>query len=776
MKLTTKALLTLFLFPLFGYSQIISQYIETNSGTKPKVIEIYNNTGSTITFSNSNNLSVWQFTNGSTSESRKVNVTTGSLGPGAVMVIGSDTMESYNSVDYIPDGVTFVSYNFGFNGDDALAITLGNSSSTTIDSSKITDTLGQYGVDPGWGWGHNNVATANDNIELRPGIFYGDTDYWDDATDVHTRFQKVNDNPNDTGNNEYDVSGLGVPPSNHYTYDGTNWNSYSNAGSNPSTTTLSNTAPSFSGSNHILIGSGSVNVTSTSSTFSSIQLDGGTFTINAGKDLTVSGDVRNVGGSFVLSSDVDEYSSLRVSGTMTGNLTYNRWINDVSSSSPSASDPGWDLVGPPVNGATVTTTGLASNSGNYAIQPYDNSDNTWTSTSSNTLAATNAKGYSMAMPDSSAGTIAFTGTLVNDHTTIAITNNVGSGSGTQWNLVANPYPEFIALNSGASSATSATSNFLWYNGVNEDILGHSDSEFAIYYWDGDSYNTGTQSDGALFAVPGSAFFVSSASGGGTLDFRTAFRVLGSDAGLSSLNDWIGDTMDPEDRAELFIGISQTEFEADTEIFFIADVTNGLDPGYDGRQFPMGNNTVSVYTRLIEDDQGVDFSDQAIPYQEMWDKVIPLGINAMAGEELTVSVTHKTTPADLKIYLEDAQEGTYTLINNEDFVLTPTSDLEGVGRFFIHTTADTLSDGEVNTSLLNAYKEVDSNYITIEGLSTQPTSTEVSLFNILGTKVMDATLDNTSNTQMISTNGLSTGIYVIKLESGQNQLTKKLIIR
>ena len=47
---------------------------------------------------------------------------------------------------------------------------------------------------------------------------------------------------------------------------------------------------------------------------------------------------------------------------------------------------------------------------------------------------------------------------------------------------------------------------------------------------------------------------------------------------------------------------------------------------------------------------------------------------------------------------------------------------------------------------------------------------------IGTKVMDATLDNTSNTQMISTNGLSTGIYVIKLESGQNQLTKKLIIK
>ena len=99
----------------------------------------------------------------------------------------------------------------------------------------------------------------------------------------------------------------------------------------------------------------------------------------------------------------------------------------------------------------------------------------------------------------------------------------------------------------------------------------------------------------------------------------------------------------------------------------------------------------------------------------------------------------------------------------------------MGRFFIHTTEATLSNEEVNTSLLNAYKGVDHNYITIEGLATQATSTEVSLYNILGTRVMDISLDNTVNTQTISTNGFSTGIYVLKLISGQDQLTKKLII-
>ena len=111
-----------------------------------------------------------------------------------------------------------------------------------------------------------------------------------------------------------------------------------------------------------------------------------------------------------------------------------------------------------------------------------------------------------------------------------------------------------------------------------------------------------------------------------------------------------------------------------------------------------------------------------------------------------------------------------------YVAPSASGGDDAGRFYIYLTADTLSNEEINTSILNAYKEVNANYITIEGLATQLSSTEVRLYNILGTRVMDTTLDNTTNTQTISTNGFATGIYVLKLISGKNQLTKKLIIK
>jgi hypothetical protein len=92
------------------------------------------------------------------------------------------------------------------------------------------------------------------------------------------------------------------------------------------------------------------------------------------------------------------------------------------------------------------------------------------------------------------------------------------------------------------------------------------------------------------------------------------------------------------------------------------------------------------------------------------------------------------------------------------------------------SADTMSNEEVSTSMLNAYKEVNSNYITLEGLATQSNNINVSLYNILGRKVLSTSLNNNMNTQTISTLGMASGIYVIELESGNDRLTKKLIIQ
>ena len=65
---------------------------------------------------------------------------------------------------------------------------------------------------------------------------------------------------------------------------------------------------------------------------------------------------------------------------------------------------------------------------------------------------------------------------------------------------------------------------------------------------------------------------------------------------------------------------------------------------------------------------------------------------------------------------------------------------------------------------------------MEGLAMQSGLTNVKLYSILGREVLSTSLNNSTNTQTISTEILSTGVYVIKLQSGNTLLTKKLIIK
>ena len=118
---------------------------------------------------------------------------------------------------------------------------------------------------------------------------------------------------------------------------------------------------------------------------------------------------------------------------------------------------------------------------------------------------------------------------------------------------------------------------------------------------------------------------------------------------------------------------------------------------------------------------------------MNDKVIPLVIHSMANEELTVNILHRTTPADINIFLEDTFLNTFTNLKEEDFVLTPISDLSGAGRFYVHLTEDTMSTIDVSSNIMNAYKDANSDFITIEGLSSQASAVNISLFNILEVK-------------------------------------------
>jgi len=149
---------------------VISQYIETNSGSTPKGIELWNPTTTDIDMS-ATPIVILKGTNGGT-PAIDFTVDTGMLPAGAVIVVGTSDMAS-TCVG------CFYEKAFTFNGDDALVIEL---------DGVVTDVFGTPEMDPGSAWTGGGVSTRNSNIELNAGITMGDTDGW---TDPSERFGTV---------------------------------------------------------------------------------------------------------------------------------------------------------------------------------------------------------------------------------------------------------------------------------------------------------------------------------------------------------------------------------------------------------------------------------------------------------------------------------------------------------------------------------------------------------------------------------------------------------
>ena len=505
--------------------------------------------------------------------------------------------------------------------------------------------------------------------------------------------------------------------------------------------------------------------------------NGASLTIGKKSFVKVKGNLYNDGSTLTLNSDSNEFSSIIVDGSSSGNVIYNRYVNVVG-------DTGWDLIGSPVNGLTISSFAtsndgsLATSGSTYAIGVYDSSADSWTnytsSSGGNFPGSTTfdiGKGYQMASQSASGQTLKFTGTIATTDQTQAIQDYSG-GSGRIWNLVANPYPSYINANNNANSSD----NFLKSNFESDDhdfiVNNLHDSYVALYGYDADGsgYTIYNQSSAATYIAPGQAFMVASdnSSAGTSISFTEAMQTtLGSDDFI------VGDII--ETSFELILKLHEGDSEIGSTRFYFEDgLELDLDPGYDAGHF---NQSASLMSRLAEEDEGVGFAINAMGLENVNDVVVPIVINREAGTDFRISIDTFGIYAGTNVYLEDNEQGTLTLLNEGDFELNPESTLSEAGRFFIHLTESTFSvEDEVETNLLNVFKADYNNFITVEGLAMQSGITNVKLYSVLGREILSTELNNSTNTQTISTEIIATGIYIIKLQSGNRILTKKLIIK
>ena len=463
----------------------------------------------------------------------------------------------------------------------------------------------------------------------------------------------------------------------------------------------------------------------------------------------------------ILNSTSQSYSSLIVDGDFIGEIKYNRYVNVIGTSSGG----GNDLISSPVENEMFNSAFVVANSnlaqnpnnfGEFAFAPYNVSVGAYQNFDIGTyrteeFSIISGNGYRAAT--STGSTLTFTGSVTNATVDIAISD---AFAGKAWNLIGNPYPSYIDIQ-----------EFFTTNNINQ----FHDQHVAVYGYKGTSnaweiYNLATADE---LIAPGQGFFVKAKSGGGTIQFTPEMRRPGAS------DDFILGREVNTLKALSKIKLSRNTNSVNASIYFIEGTTRGLDLGYDAAVYSATSLNFSIFTNLLEDNIGLDMAIQSLPYNDFNDVIVPLAIKAAAGTELNISIDEQSSiPSNVYVYLEDIQNNTLTLLNNGDYSFTPTSNLDGIGRFYLRYSSTTLSASDNELDYIQIYTTFSPKSLVINGPLTNGTT--ANLYDLQGRLVLSKTLNSNSIKNTIDTSIISTGVYVVKINNDNRVKTQKVIIK
>mgnify|MGYP003113474451 CR=1 FL=1 len=482
--------------------------------------------------------------------------------------------------------------------------------------------------------------------------------------------------------------------------------------------------------------------------------------VKEGASLTIKGNLIN-DGTLELESISTKYSSLIVEGTSTGDVLYNRHVNNAAGTSTSTGSN--DLISPPVSGQNFfdfrTTnpnilSGMISGNLAYLFGPFNPTTASYTLYSSSNDSNTLDVGIGYRSGSTDGDTYTFKGTVE----TGTISAPITAGGASNWNLIGNPYPSYLKVQDFLNNMSNSGL-------IDENAVG-------IYGYDGTAadgwiiYNLATTTVNTIIA-PGQGFFVD-AETSGSIAFTPSMRSKGSG------DDFIANR-NANVLTYLKLKTSANDKTYHTDFYFNSNASLGLDPGYDASVWNNVPPNFALYSHLVQDNTGIAMAIQALNDNDLSNSVVSLGVNASANEELTFSILESTLPSSVRVYIEDTESNTVTLLNSSDYSFTPTSGISGSGRFFLRFESDALSNIEQQLEDLNIYTNAIQKTIVIDG--PLHSKTNFNLYDIHGRLVNSQVLDVTDTNQSIDIAQLSTGIYIVELISETNKKRiEKLVVK
>ncbi len=521
----------------------------------------------------------------------------------------------------------------------------------------------------------------------------------------------------------------------------------------------------------------------------------GSLTIAAGASLTVNGTL-TTSDKLTIESSVNAGSgSLIVTGTATGQVTYNRFLREGDDTGDK------HLLSSPVGGQLIAELIDKYGPKIDSVRSWNEFSGVWDRLQSGEFIS--GKGYNIYQDDVSDGEYSFTGSIVttasftatspfedpfslrgsdpygnDDPATINWTDGrgyTGSGwvnwGGGGWNLLGNPFTSALKI---TDSDSDLTNDFL-----NANIGSFDPSYVAAYIYDGITGQYFYRGMSTGFAdptiPPGNPFsFYNIQAGQGFFvmanDDQAVFSFIPSMQIHRPAISMLKSTQNEDSWPGLQLKVKKGNEESITTVFYNDAMTAGLDPGYDVGKFGSGKE-VELYTLLVENDNGVNFARQALPVSGAGKIALPVGVDSEKGGEVVFSAY--CVPAILeKFWLEDRLTGTFTDLTTKSYTVTLPAKTYGTGRFYIIASANTPTYVEEKPELPGLRIWVSDDNLIIRGEVSENSRCEI--YNLNGSKVTEHRLADGE----LNIFGLPShlhGVYFVRVIDGINTKTQKIAI-
>lgn len=366
------------------------------------------------------------------------------------------------------------------------------------------------------------------------------------------------------------------------------------------------------------------------------------------------------------------------------------------------------------------------------------------------------------------------------------------------NLSGNPYPsaldsqKFIQDNIGVMNGTL----YFWehFSTNNTHVLSGYQGGYAARTMVGGTapvspagisgLGTSTRIPGRFIPV-GQGFFVTGNATGGDIRFDNSQRFFVKENNASSSilfrngqqTNSVVTNLEDYFEEDLFMKIrvgfnSYNNFHRQLLIGFMDDLaTEEIDPGYDAIHIDnQQNDMYFLHDQTKLTIQGASYFDPT--------KTYALGIKTFAAGDIqfTLDGTENVDPSQA-IYIHDNVTGLFHDIREEHFTVNlPLGEIHN--RFFLTFQNGTLSSSEfeLQNQIIVAHTAAD-NLLTIKNTTPDNTVESVSLYTILGQTLATWNVEKqTQNNITLPMSNVSTGTYIVRVQTTLGTISKKIIIK